>query len=74
VITISDDGPGVPQEKIAEIIQRGHRLDEQKTGAGLGLSIAKKVLEAYGAKILIENRKHAGVQISVSIPNPTVND
>jgi len=72
VLTIIDDGPGVPDELIAEIQKRGRRLDEQKTGAGLGLSIAKKVLEAYEAKLSIKNIKDGGVRVSVTIPKSTV--
>ncbi len=70
ILCISDDGPGVPEDLISEIQKRGRRLDEQKTGAGLGLSIAKKVLEAYGATLSIRNRKVGGVSISISIPKP----
>lgn len=69
-ILIADDGPGVPDEKLVEIMQRGSRLDEQKTGAGLGLSIAQRLLEAYDASLAIENAPDGGVRLTVSIPRP----
>ena len=72
VLTIIDDGPGVPDELISEIQKRGRRLDERKTGAGLGLSIAKKVLEAYDARLSIQNIKDGGVRVSVTIPKSSV--
>ncbi len=68
VLAIEDDGPGVPAELIEKIIERGQRLDEHKTGAGLGLSIAKKILEVYGARLELENREAGGVRISILIP------
>ena len=66
-IVIADDGPGVPDAKLGEIMQRGNRLDEQKTGAGLGLSIAQRLLEAYDATLVIENMPGGGVRLTVQI-------
>jgi len=70
VIDVMDDGPGVPEEKISEILQRGRRLDEQKTGAGLGLGIAIKALEAYGAQLSLSNVSPTGLKLSVSVSAP----
>ena len=55
---------------LAQIMQRGNRLDEQKTGAGLGLPIAQRLLEAYDATLLIENVPGGGVRLTVQIPRP----
>ncbi len=67
-ITITDDGPGVPAAKLNEIMQRGQRLDEDRTGAGLGLPIAKRLLNAYGATLTAANEPTGGVCITVEIP------
>lgn len=70
-IAIADDGPGVPEKAIGEILKRGGRLDERRTGAGLGLSIAARVLEAYGGALTVSNRSRAeggGALVVVSIP------
>ena len=69
VLIICDDGPGVPKPKICEIMQRGGRLDEQRTGAGLGLSIAKKLLAAYNGDLRLQNRKEGGLRVLVTVPN-----
>lgn len=69
-ITIADDGPGVPDAKLEDIQQRGRRLDERKTGAGLGLAIAKRLLDAYDATLAAANEAGGGVRITVTIPMP----
>ena len=47
-ITVEDDGPGIAAEHLSTVLERGGRLDERGGGAGLGLSIAQDVLDAYG--------------------------
>ena len=47
-ITVEDDGPGIAAEHLSKVLERGGRLDERGGGAGLGLSIAQDVLDAYG--------------------------
>ena len=73
-IDVTDDGPGVPDEKIPEILGRGGRLDEQKTGAGLGLAIATKVVEAYGGTLTLSTNTPKGLVMRVVLPltNPHV--
>ena len=41
-LSVMDDGPGLPDDKRNEALQRGHRLDETKPGSGLGLSIVSE--------------------------------
>jgi signal transduction histidine kinase len=48
---VEDDGPGVPDERLAEIARRGVRADETVPGHGLGLSIVADVVEQYGGRI-----------------------
>ncbi|MGI9405675.1 MAG: ATP-binding protein [Hyphomicrobiaceae bacterium] len=67
-ITVTDDGPGVPEEKITAMMARGGRLDERKAGSGLGLGIARDVLAAYGAKLEIEGAPGRGLRVVVKVP------
>jgi len=53
MITIADDGPGIPNEEIAKATQSGQRLDTSMPGTGLGLAIAHDLVHAYGGKILL---------------------
>ncbi len=71
MLSVRDDGPGIPDDKINKALQRGRRLDEQKTGTGLGLPIAKKVLENYNARLVVKNRDSRGTCICITFPRPS---
>ncbi len=55
VVTIRDDGPGIPIERMDEALSRGGRLDSMGTGTGLGLAIVSDIADAWGAVFAIEN-------------------
>ena len=55
-ITISDEGPGVPDELKSVIFVRFQTGEEKGSGKGLGLFIAKTLVERYGGKIWVEDR------------------
>jgi two-component system, OmpR family, sensor histidine kinase ChvG len=62
LITVEDDGPGIPPEKLTAIFDRFYT--ERPTGeafgthSGLGLSISKQIVEAHGGRIWAENRRN----------------
>jgi signal transduction histidine kinase len=51
VVRVEDDGPGVPEEALQALVQRGLRLDERTQGTGLGLAIAQDICDAYGVEL-----------------------
>lgn len=51
VISIGDDGPGIPEAKHADVLKRGERLDTSESGSGLGLAIATDIMEAWGGTL-----------------------
>ena len=55
VITVADDGPGIPEAELARLTERGARLDTSGPGAGLGLAIASEIAEAAGASLALAN-------------------
>jgi len=60
MITISDDGPGIPKEELEKATQSGQRLDTSKPGTGLGLAIAHDLIHAYGGKIILSRDDELG--------------
>jgi signal transduction histidine kinase len=68
-ISISDNGPGATEEEIADMVKRGVRIDENKSGSGLGLSIVHDIVNDYGGSIEYSKSKDlGGLQVSVTIP------
>jgi signal transduction histidine kinase len=59
-ITVEDDGPGIGAEHLPKVLERGGRLDESGGGAGLGLSIAQDVLDAYGWELSLGHSESLG--------------
>jgi signal transduction histidine kinase len=73
VITIDDDGPGIPEadlERMFEPFARGEISRNRETGgSGLGLAIARSVIRAHGGVISMANRDKGGLRVKISLPN-----
>ncbi|MBI5961736.1 MAG: PAS domain S-box protein, partial [Chloroflexi bacterium] len=69
-ISIQDTGPGMDEETQRHIFERFYRKDEAHTtvGFGLGLPIAKKVIETHGGTILVESAPGAGATFKITLP------
>ena len=68
IITIEDDGPGIPLEKRIEALARGKRLDETKPGSGLGLSIVAELVREYHGQLDLQNSSLGGLKVTVALP------
>jgi two-component system sensor histidine kinase ChvG len=77
VMTVSDEGPGIPESKLSAIFDRFYteRPSSEKFGthSGLGLSISKQIVEAHGGTIFAENRvdgagRTCGARFTVRLP------
>jgi signal transduction histidine kinase len=64
-LTIDDDGPGVPDDKLIEIQKRGVRLDETVPGSGLGLGIARDIADVYGHQIDFARSNLGGLNVRI---------
>ncbi|MFZ1813868.1 MAG: HAMP domain-containing sensor histidine kinase [Rhizobiaceae bacterium] len=67
-LSVDDDGPGVPSDQIDRIVQRGTRLDQKGSGAGLGLAIANDILDEYGLSLLAGPSDMGGLRIGFTLP------
>ena len=71
-VVVEDQGPGIPAEEIPLIFERFHRGDSSPTretgGFGLGLAIAKALVEAYGGSITPESAVGQGTRMIVDLP------
>jgi len=71
-IVFADDGPGIAAEDLPRIFERFFRADKsrnQKTGGhGLGLSIARMIVEAHGGRISAESTRGEGTRIIIKLP------
>jgi signal transduction histidine kinase len=72
VVSVNDNGPGVPEEELPRIFNRFWRGDKSRTrtsgGAGLGLAIARQLVEAQGGKISASNLPGGGLQVRCEFP------
>lgn len=73
VIEISDEGPGIPQDKIEEVFAPFRRLETSRSrttgGVGLGLTIARDVVRAHGGTIALSNRVPNGLTVTLTLPS-----
>ena len=68
VLSVADDGPGVPEEAREALLQRGMRLDENTPGHGIGLAIVKDIAESYGGHLALQSADLGGAQFTITIP------
>lgn len=70
ILTITDDGEGVPEEKLSHLFEQFYRADEarssKKVGSGLGLYITKYIVEQHGGSIAAKN--DGGLSIVICLP------
>lgn len=64
-IYIDDDGPGIPNSKREIIFQRGQRIDTMRPGQGIGLTLAKEIVESYQGDIVIHSLEKGGTRMEV---------
>lgn len=70
LLTVEDDGPGIPDGGENELLERGRRLDETKPGQGIGLSVVAELAHAYRGALRLARSPLGGVRAIVELPPP----
>jgi signal transduction histidine kinase len=65
---VQDTGPGIPPEVLPHVFERFVKAGPS-SGAGLGLAIAKSLVEAHGGEISVESRTGAGTRMRFVLPS-----
>lgn len=68
LVTVDDDGPGLPAEMREKVLQRGVRADEKAAGSGLGLAIVGDLAEVYGGSITLSTSPLGGLRAALTLP------
>ena len=72
LVSVSDTGEGIPAEHLPYIFERFYRVDDARSrktgGAGLGLAIAKQMVELHGGRIWVESEAGKGSKFSFTLP------
>ena len=71
-ITVSDEGPGIPEESLEQVFEPFCRLESSRSrdsgGTGLGLSIARDIAQAHGGTLTLRNRPEGGLTAELRLP------
>ncbi len=72
VVTIEDDGPGIPEDARESVFRPFYRLEDSRSrdtgGVGLGLAVARTIIRAHGGDVLLRNRSGGGLRAEVQLP------
>jgi two-component system, NtrC family, sensor kinase len=71
VLTVEDNGPGVPQELLEEVFDPFFTTKEPGKGTGLGLALSAQLVEGMGGEILAGNRREGGAIFTIRLPEAT---
>ena len=69
-ICVADNGTGIPEDQIADLMQPFVRGNEARTvqGSGLGLAIVKRIVDIHQGELTIQNREHGGLEAIITLP------
>src|SRR5262249_11391367 len=72
VVSVLDNGPGIPRENLSKVFDRYWQSEEtRRAGVGLGLAIAKGIVEAHGGKIWADSELGKGSSFFFTLPLAT---
>ncbi|MEN8259776.1 MAG: ATP-binding protein [Pseudomonadota bacterium] len=67
-LVVEDDGPGIPLEKVEQILRRGIRADEKTHGHGIGMAVVNELVQLLGGKLKAGKSAYGGARWEVLLP------
>jgi two-component system sensor histidine kinase KdpD len=67
-VSVSDEGPGVPEGQLEAIFEKFHRATRSAAGMGLGLTICRGIVSAHGGRISCRNGEARGATFEFTLP------
>ena len=71
-IIVDDDGPGIDEDEYQNVMKPFYRIDksrsQNKSGVGLGLSIANDIIRSHGGNISLDKSPLSGLRVNISLP------
>ena len=68
VLTVDDEGPGVPEQRLEQVFEPHFRLSGQQQGYGLGLGIARSIAHSHGGEVSLQNLRTGGLRVTLYLP------
>ena len=72
IVMVDDDGPGIPENEYQNVIKPFYKVDQSrglnKSGVGLGLSIANDIVRSHGGNISLDKSPLKGLRVKISLP------
>ena len=72
IITVEDNGPGIPKNEYSNVFRPFYRIDKSrglnKSGVGLGLSVAQDIAKSHGGNISLSESRYKGLLVKISFP------
>nr|WP_298055428.1 ATP-binding protein [uncultured Halomonas sp.] len=69
IISVSDNGPGIPEEHLGHIFEPFFTTKAPGSGLGLGLSISSRIMDDLGGKLQVVNQREGGARFTITLPH-----
>ena len=75
-VTITDDGPGIPNHELEQVLTPFYRAEHSRNretgGTGLGLAVTQDIIKAHGGSITLSNQTPHGLCVAIRLPKPRI--